>query len=65
MVLEGNGLEAVVLSAAGSMLSVVFGFAVALPVTYAMVRFCPTVSAWIPAVLVATVIEIQGGYPRL
>jgi putative membrane protein len=56
MVIEGNGREAVVLSAAGSMIAVVFGFVVAVPVTYAMVRVYPTVSGWMPTILAATVV---------
>lgn len=56
MVLNGEGREAVVLSAAGSMVAVVFGFVVALPVTFVMVRAYPTLSAYMPHVLAATVV---------
>jgi len=56
MVLEGDGREAVVLSAAGSMLAVVFSFFIAVPVTLLMVRAYPTLSEQMPVVLVGTVL---------
>jgi putative membrane protein len=56
MVLEGDGREAVVLSAAGSMLAVVFSFFVAVPITLGMVRAYPTLSEQMPVVLVGTVL---------
>ncbi len=55
MVLDGDGPEAVVLSAAGSMLAVVFAFAAAVPVALVMSRVYPAVSAYMPHLLVATV----------
>ncbi|MFP4174257.1 MAG: tripartite tricarboxylate transporter permease [Halobacteriales archaeon] len=56
MVLDGDGREAVVLSAAGSMLAVVFAFAAAVPVAFVMSRVYSTVSAYMPHVLAATVV---------
>ena len=56
MVLEGEGREAVVLSAAGSMLAVAFSFFVAVPVTVVMVRVYPTLSAYMTYVLAGTVL---------
>lgn len=56
MVLDGDGREAVVLSAAGSMLAVVFAFAAAVPVASVMVRAYPKLSAYMPHILAATVV---------
>lgn len=56
MVLEGDGREAVILSAAGSMLAVAFSFFVAVPVTVVMVRVYPTISAYMPYILAGTVL---------
>ena len=58
MVLEGDGHEAVVLSAAGSMLAVVFSFLVAAPVTLLMVRAYPALAENMPYVLVGTVLYL-------
>ena len=58
MVLKGEGREAVVLSAAGSMLAVVFSFFVAVPVTLMMVRAYSTLSAYMPLVLAGTVVYL-------
>lgn len=51
LVIEGRGYEAVRLSALGSGLAVVFAIPLAIPVTYAMVRLWPTLSANMPLVL--------------
>ena len=56
MVLDGDGPEAVSLSAAGSMLAVVFAFAAAVPVAAVMSRIYPTVSSYMPHLLAATVV---------
>jgi putative membrane protein len=56
MVLDGDGPEAVVLSAAGSMLAVVFAFAAAVPVAFVMSRVYPALSSYMPHLLTATVV---------
>ncbi|MDZ7688341.1 MAG: tripartite tricarboxylate transporter permease [Halobacteriales archaeon] len=56
MVLDGDGREAVVLSASGSMLAVAFSFFVAVPVTLVMVRAYSALSAYMPLVLAGTVL---------
>jgi len=56
MVLDGDGREAVVLSAAGSMLAVVLAFAAAVPIAFVMSRAYPMVSVYTPYILAATVV---------
>jgi len=65
MVLEGEGREGIVLSAVGSMLGVVAGFALVVPLTFVMVRAYPTLDANMPYVLAGVVVLLllteQGG----
>ncbi|MDY7082115.1 MAG: tripartite tricarboxylate transporter permease, partial [Halobacteria archaeon] len=53
MVLDGNGKEAIRLSAAGSMLAVSFGLVIAVPLTLVVVRVYPTLESRMGIILLS------------